>query len=437
MYQLYTQQQAVIDLGWEFNGPLLVMLLMIIMAVPIWVVLGLGSIAILLTTEVLPLSLFGEALFDGIDAFALIAVPLFILTGDVLVRTGLSEKLLDVADATVGGLRSGFGTATILGCGFFACISGSDAADAAAIGRMTIDRMVKEGYPKPYACALVASGACTGILIPPSIAYIIIGLVLGISSSTLFLAAMIPGVLILLSIMLTNIVLNRIHNYERNELGFSFKRWITAVIRGRHALLVVVIILGGIYSGVFTPTEAAAVAVLTSIIIGFWKKTLQLSDFPKMLASSAKVNGAIVPIIAMSLPLAQTLAILEVPQAFVQVMTSFTDDPVILTLIIIGILMVAGCVMETTPNIVILSPILLPLAQEIGFDDIHFCIVMVTSLGVGFITPPLGLNLFVVSGLTGTSVIHIAGRAVPYVLAMLSVVILLAFVPELSLWALN
>ncbi|MDP6382467.1 MAG: TRAP transporter large permease [Proteobacteria bacterium] len=437
MYQLYTQQQAVIDLGWEFNGPLLVMLLMIIMAVPIWVVLGLGSIAILLTTEVLPLSLFGEALFDGIDAFALIAVPLFILTGDVLVRTGLSEKLLDVADATVGGLRSGFGTATILGCGFFACISGSDAADAAAIGRMTIDRMVKEGYPKPYACALVASGACTGILIPPSIAYIIIGLVLGISSSTLFLAAMIPGVLILLSIMLTNIVLNRIHNYERNELGFSFKRWITAVIRGRHALLVVVIILGGIYSGVFTPTEAAAVAVVTSIIIGFWKKTLQLSDFPKMLASSAKVNGAIVPIIAMSLPLAQTLAILEVPQAFVQVMTSFTDDPVILTLIIIGILMVAGCVMETTPNIVILSPILLPLAQEIGFDDIHFCIVMVTSLGVGFITPPLGLNLFVVSGLTGTSVIHIAGRAVPYVLAMLSVVILLAFVPELSLWALN
>ena len=437
MYQLYTQQQAVIDLGWEFNGPLLVMLLMIIMAVPIWVVLGLGSIAILLTTEVLPLSLFGEALFDGIDAFALIAVPLFILTGDVLVRTGLSEKLLDVAVATVGGLRSGFGTATILGCGFFACISGSDAADAAAIGRMTIDRMVKEGYPKPYACALVASGACTGILIPPSIAYIIIGLVLGISSSTLFLAAMIPGVLILLSIMLTNIVLNRIHNYERNELGFSFKRWITAVIRGRHALLVVVIILGGIYSGVFTPTEAAAVAVVTSIIIGFWKKTLQLSDFPKMLASSAKVNGAIVPIIAMSLPLAQTLAILEVPQAFVQVMTSFTDDPVILTLIIIGILMVAGCVMETTPNIVILSPILLPLAQEIGFDDIHFCIVMVTSLGVGFITPPLGLNLFVVSGLTGTSVIHIAGRAVPYVLAMLSVVILLAFVPELSLWALN
>ena len=437
MYQLYTQQQAVIDLGWEFNGPLLVMLLMIIMAVPIWVVLGLGSIAILLTTEVLPLSLFGEALFDGIDAFALIAVPLFILTGDVLVRTGLSEKLLDVADATVGGLRSGFGTATILGCGFFACISGSDAADAAAIGRMTIDRMVKEGYPKPYACALVASGACTGILIPPSIAYIIIGLVLGISSSTLFLAAMIPGVLILLSIMLTNIVLNRIHNYERNELGFSFKRWITAVIRGRHALLVVVIILGGIYSGVFTPTEAAAVAVVTSIIIGFWKKTLQLSYFPKMLASSAKVNGAIVPIIAMSLPLAQTLAILEVPQAFVQVMTSFTDDPVILTLIIIGILMVAGCVMETTPNIVILSPILLPLAQEIGFDDIHFCIVMVTSLGVGFITPPLGLNLFVVSGLTGTSVIHIAGRAVPYVLAMLSVVILLAFVPELSLWALN
>jgi tripartite ATP-independent transporter DctM subunit len=435
--ELYQQDAFELVLGWEFYLPLLFALILIMLAVPIWAVLGVTSISMLYFSGVLPLSLLGEALFDGIDAFALIAVPLFILTGDVLVRTGLSHKLLDVAEALVGGFRSGFGTATVLVCGFFACISGSDAAGAAGVGRMTIDRLIAQGYPKPYACALVASGACTGILIPPSIAYIIIGLILGISASTLFLAAMIPGLLVMLSIMITNIIVNRIKGYENADQGFSLRRIWKAVYEGRYALIVPFIILGGIYSGIFTPTEAAAVAVVTTIIIGLFQRTITLADFPKMLASSAKVNGVIVPIIAFSLPLAQTLAALEVPQGFAHAMTSMTDSETVIVLMMIFILIVAGCVMETTPNIVILSPILLPLAQEIGMNEIHFCIMMVTSLGVGFITPPLGLNLFVVSGLTGTPILKVAGNAVPYVLAMLFVVLLLAFVPELSLWALD
>jgi tripartite ATP-independent transporter DctM subunit len=193
---------------------LLFIVALLVLAVPFWVAIGLGTIALLLGTGALPLSLLGEALFQGVDSFALIAIPLFVLTGDVMVRSGLANKLLDFAEATTGGMRTGFGTSTALGCGFFACISGSDAADAAAIGRITMDRLVERGYPKPYACALVASGACTGILIPPSIAYIIIGLVLGVSASTLFLAAFIPGVLVLVSIMITNAVINRIKGYE-------------------------------------------------------------------------------------------------------------------------------------------------------------------------------------------------------------------------------
>jgi tripartite ATP-independent transporter DctM subunit len=341
-----------------------------------------------------------------------------------------------VAEALVGGFRSGFGTATVLVCGFFACISGSDAAGAAGVGRMTIGRLVEQGYPRPYACALVASGACTGILIPPSIAYIIIGLILGISASTLFLAAVIPGLLVMVTIMITNVVMNRIQGYENASQGFSFKRIGKALYDGRYALIVPVIILGGIYTGVFTPTEAAAVAVVTTIIIGLIQRTITLADFPKMLASSAKVNGVIVPIIAFSLPLAQTLAALEVPQGFVYAMTSVTDSETLIILMMIFILIIAGCVMETTPNIVILAPIMLPLAQEIGMNEIHFCIMMVTSLGVGFITPPLGLNLFVVSGLTGTPILKVAAKAVPYVLAMFFVVLLLAFVPQLSTWAL-
>ena len=437
MYQLYGIPEASTELGWTVGLPLLGIVLLLCLAVPVWVALGFGAIGLLVFTDVLPLTLFGEALFSGIDTFALIAIPLFILTGDVLVRTGLSDKLLDVAEATMGSLKSGFGTSTILGCGFFACISGSDAAGAAAVGRITYARLVKAGYPKPYACALVASGACTGILIPPSIAYIIIGLILGISASTLFLAAAIPGVLIMVTIMLTNIVINRRRGYEFSDLRFSFRRWLKAVWVGKYALMIPIIILGGIYSGVFTPTEAAAVAVVTTLVIGLLQGTITLDDFPKMLLSSAKVNGVIVPIIAFALPLAQALAALEVPQTFVQAITGFTEDPTLIVLMMLGIFILAGCVMETTPNIVILAPIMLPLAENIGMNEIHFCIFMVTALGVGFVTPPLGLNLFVMAGLTGEPVMGIARRAIPFVLAMLAVVLLLAFVPALSLWAIT
>ena len=436
MYNLYVIPEASTELGWDVGLPLILALVLFALAVPIWVALGFAAVGLLVLTEVLPLTLFGEALFSGIDTFALIAIPLFILTGDVLVRSGLSGKLLDVAEATMGSLRSGFGTSTVLGCGFFACISGSDAAGAAAVGRITYSRLVEVGYPKPYACALVASGSCTGILIPPSIAYIIIGLVLGISASTLFLAAAVPGVMIMVSIMLTNVVINRSRGYERSDIQFHFNRWLRAVWDGKYALMIPVIILGGIYTGVFTPTEAAAVAVVTTMAIGLIQGTLKLEDFPKMLESSAKVNGVIVPIIAFALPLAQALAALEVPLTFVQAITNATDSPTLIILMMLGVFIIAGCVMETTPNIVILAPIMLPLAQEIGMNEIHFCIFMVTALGVGFITPPLGLNLFVLSGLTGESVLAIARQAVPFVGSMLVVVLLLAFVPALSTWAL-
>ena len=436
MFPSIGQQAQELVLGWGFYGPLIGMVVLILLGVRIWVVIGLGSMAMLYFTEVLPLTLLGEALFDGVDSFALIAVPLFILTGDVLVRTGLSLKLLQVAEAAMGWQKAGSGTSTVLGCGFFACISGSDAADAAAISRITIGRLVEKGYPKGYACAMVAAGACTGILIPPSIAYIIIGLVLGISASTLFLAAAVPGVMILASVMITNIIVNKFKGYEDSRIGFDFKHFAKTCYEGRWALLIPFIILGGIYSGIFTPTESASVAVMTTIIIGFFQGTLTLKDFPDMLETSAKVNGVIVPIIAMSLPLAQTLASLQVPQFFVQSITDFTTNQYLIIFLMLVILMIAGCVMETTPNIVILSPLLLPLALEIGMHEIHFCIFMITALGIGFITPPLGLNLFVVSGVTGESVMSISRHAIIFVFTMLIVVLILAFVPALSLWLL-
>ena len=428
-------QQGAQAIGWDFYGSVLLFVLLVALGVPVWAAIGAGAVTMLLVSGVLPLSLLGESLFDGIDHFALTAVPLFILTGDVLVRTGLSRKFLDVAEALTCWAKGGFGSATVLVCGMFSAISGSDAAGAAAVGRMTIARLVESGYPRPYACALVAAGACTGILIPPSIAYIVIGLVLGISAATLFQAALIPGVLILASILTTNIVVNRRYAYEGGGL-ISTREWAAnlgrALKNGWYAFLVPGVIFWGIFSGRLTPTEAGATAVVITIVMGFILGTLKLSDFPAMMVSSAKVNGVILPIIALSLPLAQTMAALGVPQGFVFAVTSLTENPYLLILLMIAILIAAGCVMETTPNIVILAPILKPLADEIGLNEIQFCVMMITALGVGFITPPLGLNLFVVSGLTGDSILKIAARAVPFVFFMLLVVLLIAYFPTIS-----
>ncbi|AHD10449.1 TRAP transporter large permease [Phaeobacter gallaeciensis] len=432
---LWNSLNQTVELGWDFYLPVILFVALIALAVPVWAAIGAAAITMLVMSGDLPLSAIGESLFTGIDAFALTAVPLFILTGDVLVRTGLSKKFLDVAEALTCWTRGGFGSATVLVCGMFAAISGSDAAGAAAVGRMTINRLVESGYPRPYACALVAAGACTGILIPPSIAYIIIGLVLGISASTLFLAALIPGIAILVSILVTNIIMNRLYTYETGG-NMGLGEWLgnlgQSLKSGWYAFIVPGIIFYGIFSGRLTPTEAGATAVVVTILMGFILGTLKLSDFPAMLVSSAKVNGVILPIIAFSAPLAEALAIMGVPQGFVTAVTGLTDDPAMLILLMICILIAAGCVMETTPNIVILAPILKPLADNIGMNEIQFCIMMITALGVGFITPPLGLNLFVVSGITGESILKIAARAIPFVLTMLIVVLLIAYIPAIS-----
>jgi tripartite ATP-independent transporter DctM subunit len=416
---------------------ILLVVALLVVGVPFWVCLGLGTFAMLASTGALPLTLIGEALFEGVDSFALIAIPLFILTGDVMVRSGLAYRLLDFAEASFGTFRSGFGTSTVMGCGLFSCISGSDAADAAAIGRITMDRLQAKGYPKAYACALVASGACTGILIPPSIAYIVIGLVLGISSATLFQAAFVPGVIVLLAVMFTNALLNRLYGYEHSTGRFSWRGWFAALNAAKWALAIPVIILGGIYTGVFTPTEAAAVAAAIGLAIGMVQKRIGLRDFPAMLGTSARVCGVVLPIIAVALLFAQALTVLEIPQRFVDWVMGFGASRTEVVILMLLIWIVAGMVMEAGPNIVVLGPLLLPLAQKVGMDPIHFCVFMITTLGLGFITPPFGLNLFVMSGLTRTPVGAIARRAWPFAIAMVIVSALIGFVPALSLFTLR
>ena len=260
---------------------------------------------------------------------------------------------------------------------------------------------------------------------------------LGVSTSTLFVAAVVPGTLILISIMLTNAFINRRRNYENAGQSFSISNWLDAIWDGKYALTIPFIILGGIYSGIFTPTEAASVAVVTTLTFGFALKTINLSDLPKMLISSAKVNGVILPTVALSLPLAEALGALNIPQWIIENVLAMTDNYSLIILIMLLFFIIAGCVMEAVPNIVLMGPVLFPLAQEIGMHDIHFCIVMVTALGIGFITPPIGLNLFVISGVTGESIMDVAKHAFPFVFSMLCVAIALAYIPALSLAFIN
>ena len=358
---LWNTVAQTVELGWDFYVPVILFVALIAMAVPVWAAIGSSAILMLLMSGDLPLSLVGERLFTGIDAFALTAIPLFILTGDVLVRTGLSRKFLDVAEALTCFTKGGFGSATVLVCGMFAAISGSDAAGAAAVGRMTIARLVEAGYPRPYACALVAAGACTGILIPPSIAYIIIGLVLGISASTLFLAALIPGLCILFAILITNLVVNRIYAYEGGgnltfmewlaNLGRSLQIWLVCVYRARHHLLWHLLWASDAYRSRrnsrrgynldgFPPQNAE--------LCGLSSDAGQLGQGQRRDPSDHRLFC----------PTGRSPGDHGCTTRLCDLSHRLTNEPWILILLMIGILIAAGCVMETTPNIVILAPIL-------------------------------------------------------------------------------
>lgn len=416
----------------EILLPLLLIVALLVLGVPVLFSIGIGIIVLLQLTGAFQLTFFGNNLYSGLDQFALIAIPLFILTGDAVVESGISEKLVTFADKVVGGFKSGVGSATVLGCGLFASISGSNAADAAAIGRISHGSLKDYGYPGDYAAALIASGATTGILIPPSIAYIIIGVTIGISASELFLAAILPGVLILFGILFVNIYVNHRHDYERGHEFASPSEMLTAAWNAREGLLIPLIILGGIYSGIFTPTESAAVAVAVTVAIGVSQRRITLGDFQTLFERSAVVNGVISPIIAVALALSQSFNAIGLPDLIVNLFANSTGSFHIAVLLMFVVLIVAGAVMETTPNILLLAPLLFPVAQEIGMSPVHFAVFLNSALGVGFITPPFGMNLYVMSGVTEESVLPIASKILPFLAALIGLVLLIGFVPSIS-----
>lgn len=422
----------------DFNVIAGVLLLIALFALgfPIFVALGLTSVFFVAVGSISP-GIFGQTMFSSLNSFAFIAIPLFILTAGAIVETGMSEELLELSLELFGSLKTGIGTSVNFGSGIFATISGSNSADAAAVGRMALGPLQDVGYPRTYAAAMIASGSAMGILIPPSISYIIAGIALGVSVSQLFIATLIPGMVMMLGVTVVNIVLNRRNEYETNKsgeyAGFDPVDSARALWRAKYALLVPFIILGGIYGGIFTATEAAIVAVTVTFIIGIFTGTMPFTSYSRVLEESALINAMVAPIIATALIFGQVLTLNQIPQAIVNAVTSASSSYVVAIVLMMVVFLVAGAVMELGPNILILGPLFLPLAQEFGINPIHYTIFMMCSFGIGFVTPPIGLNLYVLSGISGDPIMDISKEAVPFVVVLILIVLVIGLYPPLSL----
>ena len=412
------------------------MLVHLAIGVPLFAVLGLGALAMIIGCGVYSINVFGEVPFSAIDSWALLAMPLFILAGEIISRGRTAQDLVRVGEALVGWIRGGMGMATIFGCFFFAGTSGSSSADTITIGRIMIPAMKKRGYKTSYAAALAASGGILGVIVPPSLIFIVYGIATSTSIGELFLGGILPGLLLAIGMCVANYFVCKHTNWGIAEHGkFSGRRAISALWQAKFGLGAPVIILGGIYSGVFTPTEAAAVAVGYVVLVEMLiNRSLGFRDLVDSFGRAAIVTGVLGPIIAFSVLLGETLAILRVPSDLV---TFFLDLSVGRTgsiALIILVLLIVGCILEPIAAILVVMPILLPIGIELGFDSVHFGVFVVCALSVGFITPPVGINLFAAAAVSDEPFLRIAVKAVPAFFALLICIAIIAAFPNIVLW---
>ena len=400
----------------------------------------------------------GELLNVFKDGFALLAMPLFILTGDLINKSGIAKRLSDFAYSCLGWIRGGLAMAAIGACGLFAAISGSNSATTATIGSMLHPEMVKGGYDERFSAATAAAGGTVGIIIPPSIIFIVYGFLMNLPISDLFIAGIVPGALMVLAMMATCFVVCSINGWGI-IIALSFKRVLKTAVGAWLGFFAIGLVLWGIYTGKFSPTEAAGVTVGFGIIVAlasyplnkimgttedtpieersitsmFVVEGFTLKDIPSVVVRSAQISGILAPLIAVSVVMQQILSLLgaqEVIGGFVTGMGGYY--PVLFTAM--AIVFVAGMVLESLPVTIILAPILAPIAASVGVDPIHFSVIFLVGASIGFITPPYGLNLYVASGVTGVPYFRLLRYSTMYLVALISVWFLVALVPNLALF---
>ncbi|WP_306531056.1 TRAP transporter large permease, partial [Anaerotignum lactatifermentans] len=366
----------------------------LVLTVPIGFSLGIASLAYIFATDQLTLGFVARNMVTGTDSFPIMAIPFFVFAGELMGGGGISKRLLDVANVFFGRIRGGLAIVTVVVCMFFAAISGSGPATVAAVGGMVVPTMLEKGYDKKFVLALIAAAGSIGVIIPPSIPMVVYSVTVNSSVSSLFLAGFIPGILIGLVLIVYSYVYARKAGYKGDTEPFSIGRALREVWRGKWALLSPVIILGGIYGGIFTPTEAAAVSVIYSLIIGlFVHKELNFKQMLDVTKRSCETTATILVVIGCATGFSKVLTLGRIPTTVATLLTTMTDSKVLILLLINLLLLLVGCFMETVCAIMILAPILFPVVTALGVDPIHFGIIMVTNLAIGFITPPLGVNL--------------------------------------------
>jgi C4-dicarboxylate transporter DctM subunit len=408
--------------------------LFLVLNTPVGIALGLASICTILYSGAMQISYLSQSLVTALDSFPLMAVPFFILAGDLMGKGGISKRLINVANMMVGKYTGGLAIVSVVVCMFFAAISGSGPATVAAIGGIMIPAMVEKGYDRKYACGLNATAGSIGVIIPPSIPMVMYGVSTGVSISTMFLAGFLPGLLIGLILIVWCYISSKKNGYIGDQTVYTKKEKLDAVWDAKWSLLVPVIILGGIYGGIFTPTEAAAVAVIYGFVVGtFVHKDLKLKDIPQVIADSALTTATVMIIVGTATTFGRILTLEQIPVKIATAITAFSSNPYIVLLLINILLLFVGCFMETTAAIIILSPILLPVATAIGINPVHFGIVMITNLAIGFITPPLGVNLFVACGIGKASLEDVVKGVIPFFLCMLVALTLITVFPQITM----
>ena len=377
--------------------------------------------------------------FAAVDSFPLMAVPFFIFAGDLMRAGGTSRRIVDFANAITGSARGAVGAITVLACAFFGAISGSSAATVAAIGAIMIPEMVRSGYRKDYAVSLSSASGFIGILIPPSIPMVIYGVTASVSIGKLFLAGVVPGILVTLAfIAINNLTLRKLQTQEADGGAHRLKKVLGTGGRAAAGLMMPVIVLGGIYLGIFTPTEAAAVAVVYGLFVGIWVyKELKLKDIPQIAAQSALTSAAVLLIIAFASFFGRIMTTFQIPTQIADYLLTFISSKFEFILVINILLLFLGMFVETSTSILMVTPILLPIALRLGIDPVHFGTIMVLNLAIGLITPPMALNLFIGSQISGLPISKIARPVVPFLFASLAILVIVSFVPSISLFLPN
>lgn len=408
----------------------------LLLNVPIVFSLGISCVAYMLTDGMLPFSLMAQTFVNSVDSFTLLAVPFFVLAGDIMARGGISDRLVRFCRELFFGVKGSLSLITVFASAIFAAICGSGPATVAAIGAMMVPPMEDAGYPKPFSAALTAVGGVLGPIIPPSVILIMYGVVTNKSISDLFIAGLLPGIVAAIALMIVAYFICKKHGWQQNEEKgkWSLKRVLKEAWACKWALLTPVIIIGGIYGGFFTPTEAAVVASVYAIIISlFVYREMKLKDLLSSCANTAKTMGQGILIVGTAVLFGQILNLLQLPTALGNFILGLTSNKIIILLLINIVLLVAGMFLETLAAVVIFTPLFLPMVTMLGVHPIHFGVMMAFNLVIGQVTPPVGVNLYLCAAISKLRVEQVIGWVMKFTLVLLGVLLVITYFPPLTM----